>query len=304
MPGFPRYGALALAFLAPLALSAARAAEGVKLRALPAIYVDDKGTGLQRPEAVAFDGKSLLVVADTGNGRLLRYTVAAGTVTPAGEMRLPGLPYPVQVQVNSRGEIFALDGKLHRIARLSQSGAFQGYIFPPAETGVDPFVPRSFRIDGQDSLYVLDIFRARIHVLDPEGRPQREIGFPPTVSCFSDLAVDGRGNVFALQSAEKRVYVARKGEAVLLPLTEPMAEDLAYPTALAVDGAGRIYIADQNGGGIVILGPDGSFRGRQSGMGWKEGLLRYPSGLCFGGAGILFVADRENNRIQVFALSE
>ena len=143
-----------------------------------------------------------------------------------------------------------------------------------------------------------------IHVLDPEGRPRREIGFPPDVSYFSDIAVDGWGNVFALQSMAKRVYVARKGEDVLVPLTEPMTGDLAYPTALAVDAAGRIFITDQNGGGVVILGPDGSFRGRQSGMGWKEGLLRYPSGLCFGPAGILFVADRENHRVQVFALSE
>jgi len=304
MPGLHRYCALALAFLAPVALSTVPAAEGVKLRALPAIYVDEDGSGLQRPEGVAFDGKSLLVVADTGNGRLLRYRVGAGTVTPAGEIRLPGLPYPVQVQVNSRGEIFALDGRLRRIVRISPDGALQGTVFPAGESGADPSIPRAFRIDGQDSLYVLDIFRDRVHVLDPQGRPVREIGFPPGVSYLSDLAVDGRGSVLALQSREKRVYVARKGEAILAPLTDPMSEDLAYPTALAADRGGRIAIADQNGGGIVFLGQDGSFRGRQSGYGWKEGSLRYPSGLCFGPEGLLFVADRENNRVQVFALSE
>jgi sugar lactone lactonase YvrE len=225
-------------------------------------------------------------------------------VTPAGEIRLPGLPYPVQVQVNSKGEILALDGRLRRIVRISPDGALEGTVFPPPAAGADPVIPRAFRIDGRDDLYVLDIFQDRIHVLDPGGRPLREIGFPPGVSYLSDLAVDGHGSVFALQSEEKRVYAARKGEAVLAPLTEPMTQDLAYPTALAADGAGRIAIADQNGGGIVFLGPDGSFRGRQAGYGWKEGSLRYPSGLCFGQEGLLFVADRENSRVQVFALSE
>jgi hypothetical protein len=54
----------------------------------------------------------------------------------------------------------------------------------------------------------------------------------------------------------------------------------------------------------VILGADGSFRGRQAGTGWKEGSLRYPSGLCAGPAGTIFVADRENGRVQMFAVSE
>ena len=71
--------------------------------------------------------------------------------------------------------------------------------------------------------------------------------------------------------------------------------------ALAVDHLGRLFIVDENGGGIVILGPDGSFQGRQSNMGWKPGSLRYPSGLCVDTAGMMFVADRGNNRIQVFA---
>jgi hypothetical protein len=36
-----------------------------------------------------------------------------------------------------------------------------------------------------------------------------------------------------------------------------------------------IYIVDENGDGIVVLGRDGSFVGRQLSMGWNEGLL-YP----------------------------
>jgi len=59
---------------------------------------------------------------------------------------------------------------------------------------------------------------------------------------------------------------------------------------------------DQNGGGVVVLGQDGSYRGRQLGMGWKEGLLYYPSQMCVSGGEIAVIADRENSRVQVFKL--
>ena len=287
-----------------LALGAAHAAEGVKLRPLPAIYADDRGSGLKQPEGLAFDGKSLLAVADTGNRRLLKYTIAGDQATAAGEIRLNEIPYPIRVRFGPGGELFALDGKSRRIARISPAGEFKGYVEPSGDVQAGPLMPRSFAIDRAGDLYVLDVFRARVLVLDPSGGTARTIAYPGKRGFLSDLAVDERGTVFAVDSVGRRVFVAGKPDAVLVPLTPDMRADLAFPTAIAVDGQGRIFLADQNGDGIVILGRDGSFRGRQAGTGWKEGSLRYPSGLCAGPAGTIFVADRENGRVQMFAVSE
>jgi sugar lactone lactonase YvrE len=287
-----------------LTLAATDASEGVKLRSLPAIYADDRGSGLRQPEGVAFDGKSLLAVADTGNKRLLKYTIAGSQVTPAGEIRLSEIPCPIKVQIGSRGELFALDGKSRRIARISPAGEFKGYVQPSGDGQAGPLIPRSFTIDREDNLYVLDVFQARVLVLDPAGRTQRTIAYPKKHGFLSDLAVDDKGTVFAIDSVGRRVFVARRADIALTPLTGGMQADMAFPTAIAVDDQGRIYVADQNGDGIVILGADGSFRGRQAGTGWKEGSLRYPSGLCAGTAGTIFVADRENGRVQMFAVLE
>lgn len=287
-----------------LMLTHAHAAEGVKLRTLPPIYADDQGGGLRQPEGVATDGRSLLVVADTGNGRLARYTIAGDTVTPSGEFRLAEIPVPINVQVNSKGDLFVLDGKSRRIARLSSSGEFKGYLQPGGGGADGRTVPRSLRIDRGDNLYLLDVAQARVLVMGPDGGTRRSIPFPAETGFLSDLAIDDMGTVFVIDSVARRVFVARKSAAVFAPLTGMMKAEMAFPTAIAVDGQGMLFIADQHGGGIVILGPDGSFRGRQSGMGWKEGSLRYPTGLCFAGKGMLFVADRENSRVQVFAVSE
>ena len=278
------------------------AAEAVKLRPLAPIYVDSKGGGIRQPEGVGCSGKSLLVVADTGNGRLLTYAISGDAAVSKAEIALPQLPYPIKVQSDSKGEILALDGKSRRIVRISPSGEFKGYVDAGGVTGT--VVPRSFRVDGDDTLYVLDIFSGRLIVADPSGKVLREIPFPKDAGFFSDLAVDRKGNVFLVDSAGKRVFVAKKGANEIVALTANIGEDVDFPTSIAVDDRGRLFVGDQNGGGIVVFGSDGTFRGRHLAMGWKESFLRYPSEVCITASGILYVADRGNNRVQAFLITE
>jgi sugar lactone lactonase YvrE len=278
------------------------AAEPVKLRALPSLYEDGKGTGLRAPECVAFDGAKRLAVADTGNGRILLFDVAADKVTPGAELRIAEASYPLQARFAPDGGILVLDGKSKKIARLTAAGQFKGYLdLQGAAKG--PMIPRSFRIGPDNAVFVLDVAQGRVVVLGPDDRVRRQIAFPKESRGLADLALDAKGIVYALESSGRRVLVARPEDPVFAPLAS-LEEEVAFPTALAVDDQGRIAVADQSGGGIVFLGPDGSFRGRQSGMGWKEGLLRSPSGLAPGPPGLLFVADRGNNRVAVFAVSE
>jgi hypothetical protein len=282
--------------------ASARAAEPVKLKLMAPVYVDGKGTGIKQPEGVSCRGKSL-IVADAGNGRILRYTIAGETWTPGTEIALPQLPYPIRVDINSKGEIFALDGRSRRIVRVSASGEFQGYLTPSSDLQ-GTVVPRSFRIDKNDSLVVLDVFSARILVLDPSGKVQREIPFPKEYGFFSDLAVDSGGNILLIDSIQKRVFKAAKDATAIAPLSDRMDKEMSFPTAISTDNRGTIYVVDQNGSGIVILGPDGSFRGRRLSMGWKDGFLRFPAQMCISDTGNVFIADRGNNRVEAFQITE
>jgi sugar lactone lactonase YvrE len=266
------------------------------------IYVDGKGAGIRQPEGVACRGNAL-VVADTGNGRLLRYTIAGENWTPGGEVVLSQLPSPIRVDVNSKGEILALDGSSRKIARIASSGEFLGYVAPAGEVQ-GAIVPRSIRLDGQDNLYLLDVFSARVLVLDPSGKVQREIPFPKGYGFLSDLAVDAGGNVYLLDSVRKRVYKVAKNSSEAIPLTGSLQEEAYFPTSIATDKQGTIFLVDQNGSGVVILGPDGSFRGRRLSMGWKEGFLRYPAQMCITENGTAFIADRGNNRVDGFLITE
>lgn len=273
------------------------AAEAVKLRVMAPIYVDAKGSGIRKPEGVGCS-KTQLVVADTGNGRIVRYDISGTSLTPVASIVLPQFPYPIRAQLNSKGEIFVLDGKLRKIGRISPSGEFTGYVDLQSVPG-GTIVPRSIRVNSDDNLFVLDIFSGRVLVLNASGKVLRKIKFPAEYGFFSDLAVDPGGKIFLIDSVGKRLYAAAKDADVFQPASEILEEHLNFPTSLAVDRQGYIYVIDQNGGGIVILGPNGLFRGRHLHMGWKNGFLRYPSQACIDDNGNFFIANRENNRIEV-----
>lgn len=275
-------------------------ADEVKLRALRPIYTDGDGSPIQGPEGIGCVQGTEIIVADTGNRRLLRYALTEDTIEYMGEIAVPQLRRPIHAEVDPQGTIYALDEEEMRIVRLSPQGAFVGYVEPGGASG--RIVPRSFKLDEEGNLHLLDVFSERVLVVDSSGATRREIAFPEQYGALADLVVDGRGQVFVIDSVRKEILSAGKGDAVLSLLEQNLKGKAEFPTSIAADDAGNLFVGDQNGGTILVLGRDGSFRARQSGMGWKDGLLRYPSMLCIDEQDLLFVADRANNRIQVFAI--
>jgi hypothetical protein len=277
-------------------------AETVKFRYLQSVYFDEKGGGLKQPEGVACNEKSLLIVGDTGNDRLLQYTFQEKSLKAGNEIKIPQLTNPIRIQINSKGEIFVLDGKKRRIIRLNADGTFKGYVDAEGIPSPSTFVPRSFKIDRNNNIYILDIFSARVLVLNSEGKYQRQIPFPKDYGFFSDLSVDSKGTLLLIDCVKAMVFSAAKDSNSFSSLTKNLREYLYFPTSITTDNRGTIYVVDQNGSGIVILGQDGSFQGRQLNMGWNEGLLYFPSQMCINDKGEVFIADRDNSRVQIFAL--
>jgi hypothetical protein len=277
-------------------------AETVKFRYLQSVYFDEKGGSLKQPEGVACNEKSLLVVGDTGNDRLLQYTFQEKSLKAGNEIKIPQLTNPIRVQINSKGEIFVLDGKKRRIIRLNPDGTFKGYVDAEGIPSPSTFVPRSFKIDRNNNIYILDIFTGRVLVLNSEGKYQKQIPFPKDYGFFSDLSVDLKGTLVLVDCVKAMLFSAAKDSNNFSPLTKNLREYLNFPTSITTDNRGTIFVVDENGSGIVILGQDGSFQGRQLNMGWNEGLLYFPSQMCVNDNGEVFIADRSNSRVQIFTL--
>lgn len=298
-------GALINIFLiAAVMLSPVRAfsAGAIKYMHIYTLYDDEKGKGLKNPEGVACNDESRIVVADTANSRLLQYKLEDRTLTVGNEIVLPQVTYPVLVKFNSKGEILTLDGKLRRIARLSPQGVFAGYLDPSGIPSPSSYSIKSFEIDRDDNIYIVDVLSARVIVLNPDGTYQGHIDFPGGHGFISDVSVDFKGNVLLVDSVKSRVYIAVKGAREFSPLTEVMKEQMRFPASITTDSRGRIYLVDRNGSRIMVIGQDGSFLGQMSELGWKEGLLNYPSQLCVNDKGEVAVADTNNSRVQIFQL--
>ena len=278
------------------------AAETARLRYLTSVYFDQKEGGLKQPEGVACGSQGRLVIADTGNDRLLFFTYRDGKLGGGSEVKLAELSAPSRVHVTSKGELFVLDGKRRRLVRLGPGGEFKGVF---TMNGVPPpgtIIPKSFAVDSADNVYVLDVFSARVLVLNAEGQFQRALAVPAEAGFASELAVDTAGTVFLVDSIKRGMFSADKGAAAFSRLGGDLTGVVSTIPASVTASRGMIVIAEGSGSTLVVFGRDGSFLSRQLAAGWEEGALNHPSQVCVSDRDDVFIADRDNSRVQVFRL--
>jgi hypothetical protein len=259
------------------------------------IYADQEKRGLKAPEGVVCTNDAV-IVADSGNGRLVTYAYDPGAVTGGTPLQLKQTPQPVRALLDSKGNVVVLDRKTRKLVRIGAGGQLLDEIEISGATG--RVVPVSFALDAGDNIHLLDVSGRRVVVADPGGKFQRELRLPPGV--FGQVALGPSGVVYAVEGPTSTIWAAETGAKGFTALTKDLKQYMNYPGHLAIGRDGLLYLVDQNGGGIVLLNADGTYRGRQLSLGWSEGQLYYPGQICMNARGELFVADRGNNRVQVF----
>jgi streptogramin lyase len=288
---------VAVATVAPLA----RAAQPLALKHQLSLYRDEKDVGFRAPEGVACADGGTIVVSDTRNARLVRFTLKDKDLTGGTSIRLADGARPGRSQIDREGRVLVLDGRTRSILRVDVKGVASRVAFNGDSAG-DKTVPVAFKLDGGGNLYVLDVAARRVLVLDGGDTVVRKIELPTIhAAAFTDLAVDQAGTIYVLETVGATIWVAQKTDASFKQVSQSLKEYMSFPTSLTVY-KGSLLVTDQNGAGIVSLGLDGSYRGRQLAMGATEGLLYYPSQLCVTSDGELFIADRGNNRVQLFTV--
>ena len=293
---------LSLRLTAVLALAAAgSSAETFALLHTATLYKDAKEEKLLAPEGVACTDAGDVVIADSGNGRLLISRLRDGAFSAVTTVKVQQLGYPVRVQIDSKGDVLSLDRKSRRIARVGLGGDFKGYV----EISGQPegrYFPVAFKLDKADALYVLDAGSARVLVADAAGKFQRALPLPK--GKFVDVAVGPQGTIYVVDAVGGAIWGAEKSAKAFAEFAPKLRDFASFPTYLAIDSRGFFLLVDSHGNGLLILGPDGSFVGRQLGLGWNDGFLYYPEQLCVTAKGDTVIADRNNNRVQAFAAAQ
>jgi sugar lactone lactonase YvrE len=252
---------------------------------------------LHTPSGIAVDGLGRIYIADTFNNRIRRVDVAGVITTVAGTgiagfsgdggpARIAQLYYPQGVAVDGLGRLFIADSGNQRIRRVDTSGAiatvagngsagFSGD--GGAATSAQLYSPYGVAVDGLGSVFVADTDNNVIRRVDASG-------IITTVAGNASPGFSGDGG--AATSAQ-----------------------LYSPYGVAVDGIGRLYIADRVNFRVrrvdvagVITTVAGMGSGVPGGLGdggaATSAQLYYPQGVAVDGLGSFYIADTSNFRVR------
>ncbi|MBN9615557.1 MAG: SMP-30/gluconolactonase/LRE family protein [Acidobacteriales bacterium] len=281
---------------AMLALGLATGGSSALAQSGPPSNVQATAAPLAAPAQIAYDAAGNLYIADL-NDNVIRKVDLAGIVTTVagtGEQGFAGdggaatsalLDSPAGVAVDAAGTIYIADTHNQRIRKVSN-----GTITTVAGTGVAGF-------SGDNG---------------PAGAAQ--------LSNPTALAVDATGNLYIADTDNHRIRkisgatittVAGDGEQAFSgDGTAAIAAGIDSPNGVAVDAAGKIYIADTHNqrirvvdlaGNISTLAGNGSKSYGGDGGASTSALLARPRGLSVDAQGNIYVADSDNNRIRLIA---
>ncbi len=248
---------------------------------------------LNGPEGVAMDSAGNLFIADYYNNRVRKVTPAGtiSTVAGTGDDGFGGdlgpaiaarLSHPSGVAVDNAGNLFIADYMNNRIRKVTPGGTIstvagngtEGYNGDsiPA-TSAELWLPIGVAVDSAGNLFIAELTGYRIRKVTPAG----------TISTVAGNGSPGYNDGPATSAG------------------------LNFPTGVAVDGAGDIFIADRGNNFIRKVTPAGMMsrvagNGNQgfSGDGGPatSAALNAPSGVAVDAAGNLFIADAGNNLIR------
>lgn len=193
-------------------------------------------TGLKGPVGVAVDSAGDVFVTDRGNNRVLE--LAAGSNEPT-VLPFRDLDNPVSVAVDARGDAYVTDRV--RVVKLA-AGSNDQTVLP--FTGLK--WPGGVAVDGAGNVFVSDPGNNRMLKLAAGSSEPTALSVRGLDESF---AVDSAGDLYVIDNPNKRVLKVPAGsnDATTLPFT-----GLNGPYAVAVGGAGDVYVIDHSGFGRVV----------------------------------------------------
>ena len=211
-------------------------------------------------------------------------TIAGGGIGDNGPAKEARLARPQGVAVDASGNLYIADSRNNRIRKVDTSGTVttiagtgeegnSGDGGPAVEAQLDQ--PTRVAVDGAGNLYIADFSNHRIRRVDASGT-------------ITTIAGTGEGG-----------YGGDGGEAVVAKLF--------WPSGLAVDGSGNLYIAEYNNHRVRKVDTSGTIT-TVAGTGVKgfsgdngpatEARLASPRDVAVDASGNLYISDVTNRRVR------
>jgi len=210
-----------------------------------------------RPMSVAVNGSGdRIYVGETAGDQTARILDAGGnqlaTLVPPASTGTEHVPVYVALNPVS-GEVYVSDRPTASIYVYDAAGTYLRAVTPPADA--EGWQPLGLAFDPAGNLYVTDSNNGRLLVFAEDGsivaRVGRGVG-EGNLGLPRGVALDGQGRVYVVDSTGHTVFVYGRyveGSQRLEYLgsfgSQGSADGtFAFPNGIAVDGRGRLYVAD------------------------------------------------------------
>ncbi len=297
---------------------------------------------LNFPEGIAIDGSGNTVVADTGNAEVRQFK-AGGNIASVGQLQ-GGTPTGVAVDqagnfyVNA--EVPSFPSEMPQLLKIGTDGSttviagngpdgFSGDDGPASLAVLN--TPEGVVVDAVGNIYVADYGNHRIRKIDTSGNintiagngkaefsgdngPALSAGMDPF-----DLALDSAGDILVVDQANNRIRQIAPNNTIttIVGTGAPgYAGDggpaagalLRYPSGIALDRSGNMYIADEGnfvvrrvtkGGLITTIAGNGTFTPSTGDGGPAAAAQLSPFGVAVDAASNVYVTDSFNDRVRL-----
>jgi tripartite motif-containing protein 71 len=202
-------------------------------------------------------------VADTGNGRIQKFSSTGAFLTTIGSKGSGHgqLAAPNGIAVDHVGNIYVADAGNHRVLKLAPDGGLLAEWKGP-ELGF--YGPRRIAIGPDDSIYVVDQGRTRIVKFDSDGRVLAVWGTKGDgAGQFNDptsVAIDPKTNkVYVADPINKRIQVFDSNGKFLAQWSVPEWGQTVGFEDLAIDShRGRLYASSVHTDAVLVFDLNGT----------------------------------------------